>query len=145
MHTYTFRIKPGLDVREEIEKYLLRRQIKAGVLLSLVGSLKVACLRLSGAREITTGGPFEIVSATGTLSTNGIHVHLAVSDLNGAMVGGHLKKGCVVNTTAEVVIGHIVEEEYQRIMDEETGYKELETSTKWNRDLTMAGPQKQSR
>ncbi|MFC1663074.1 PPC domain-containing DNA-binding protein [Patescibacteria group bacterium] len=129
MHTYTFRLKAGQDVRQEIESFVKDRQISAGVLLSLVGSLKVACLRLNGSREITTGGPFEIVSATGTLGTDGLHIHLSLANTDGNVYGGHLKNGCLVHTTAEVVIGHIIEEEFRRVPDADTGHRELEVKS----------------
>ena len=69
-------------------------------------------------------GPLEIVSAEGTISSNGVHVHIAVSDDEGAVYGGHLMEGCKVHTTAEICIME-TEMVFKRIFDPETGYKEL--------------------
>ena len=50
-------------------------------------------------------GKFEIVSLTGTLSAGGSHhLHVAIADSTGAVFGGHLLAGCVVRTTAEIVL-----------------------------------------
>jgi riboflavin synthase alpha subunit len=49
--------------------------------------------------------PMEIVSLTGTLSSEGLHVHISLAGPDGACFGGHLVHGCIVDTTAELVIG----------------------------------------
>jgi predicted DNA-binding protein with PD1-like motif len=69
--------------------------------------------------------PMEIVSLTGTLSPDGLHVHIALSRSDGACIGGHLVPGCIVNTTAELVIGELPEVEFRRLPDPATGYREL--------------------
>ncbi len=51
-------------------------------------------------------GKFEIVSLTGTLAESGSHLHAAISDNIGNIIGGHLKKGSIIYTTAEIVIGN---------------------------------------
>ncbi|KAI2501131.1 DUF296-containing protein [Fragilaria crotonensis] len=55
----------------------------------------------------TWNEPFEIVSLVGTLAprdNNAKHLHLAISDANGTVFGGHLISGRVF-TTAELVLG----------------------------------------
>lgn len=128
MKQITFRLKPGQFLKEEIKKKA--ENIKAGVLLSIVGSLENANLRMAGAtpenqvvKNLT--GPFEIVSGTGTISKAGCHLHISVSDQDGKVWGGHLKDGCKVGVTTEVVIGVLEGVEYKRVMDKETGFKEL--------------------
>ncbi len=71
-------------------------------------------------------GPLEIVSCTGTLSPDGCHIHASVSDREGRCYGGHLKEGCPVFFTIEVVIGILENVEYTRVPDTETGFDELE-------------------
>jgi len=69
-------------------------------------------------------GLFEIVSAEGTVSREGIHVHHAIADTDGTVYGGHLLEGFIVHTTAE--IGIIKSKKiFKRIYDPKTGYKEL--------------------
>lgn len=130
MKQITFRLKPGQLLKEEIEKLAVEEEIGAGVLVSIVGNLDKAVLRMAGA---TPGndvikdlpGPFEIVSGTGTISKNGCHIHMSVSDKEGNVLGGHLKDGCAVKYTCEVVILVFDDVEYKRVKDEKTGYGEL--------------------
>ncbi|MEX1113320.1 MAG: PPC domain-containing DNA-binding protein [Patescibacteria group bacterium] len=125
MQTYSFRIEPDQDLREEIQRVVDQHAIDAGVILSGVGSLRRARIRLADAgRFLEAEQDYEIVSLTGTISRNGSHLHLSVSDDQGKTVGGHLSKGCVVRTTAEIVIG-VVQGTYRRKPDSRTGYDEL--------------------
>lgn len=79
---------------------------RAGCLISAVGSLSVVQLRLAGADEATTiQGDLEILSLSGTLSPDGAHLHMAIADGNGHLIGGHLCAGSLVRTTAELVVG----------------------------------------
>ncbi|MBI2607575.1 MAG: DNA-binding protein [Candidatus Doudnabacteria bacterium] len=130
MKQITVRLKPGQDLRKEIDKIIKEQQIKAGVILSLVGSLNKAVLRMAGAvpgkDEIKTfEGPFEIVSVTGTVGMNDCHIHIAVSSKDGLAFGGHLKEGCIVRVTAEVVLLVFDDIEYKRQYNDKTGYDEL--------------------
>lgn len=68
----------------------------------------------------------EIVSLVGTLTAEGGHLHLAVADAEGRVFGGHLVEGCTVYTTAEIAIGDLEHLKFVRVVDAETGYKELE-------------------
>ena len=129
MKQLTFRLKSGQFLKEEIEKRT--KNIKAGVLLSMVGALKNANLRMAGAtfdNQVINNfkGPFEIVSGTGTISPDGCHIHISVSDKEGKVIGGHLKENCTVEITAEIVIGVFEDISYKRAYDKETGFKELE-------------------
>ncbi len=64
----TFRLKPSQDLLEEIEQVVMENDIRAGCILSAVGSLKQATLRLANHDAYNTyTGHFEIVSATGTV------------------------------------------------------------------------------
>ncbi|MDQ7814893.1 MAG: DNA-binding protein [Patescibacteria group bacterium] len=131
MEQVSFRLKPGQLLFEEIEKGVKEKGIKAGVLLSIVAGLQNARLRMAGSDaddQIVKewDEPFEVVSGTGTVSLDGCHIHVSLSDKNGNVIGGHLKDGCVVKYTAEIVIGIFDDVEYKRIFDEETGFKELE-------------------
>ena len=92
-----------------------------------VGSLSVAKLRLAGASEATViRGDLEILSLSGTLSRDGAHLHIAVANGTGSVIGGHLCPGSLVRTTAELVIGLLPEWRFRRELDPATGYAELE-------------------
>ncbi|MBL9059102.1 MAG: DUF296 domain-containing protein, partial [Mangrovicoccus sp.] len=69
--------------------------------------------------------PLEIVALSGTLSRDGVHLHLAVADATGAMTGGHLLAGSLVRTTAELVLALAAEVVFHRPLDPATGYPEL--------------------
>lgn len=62
----------------------------------------------------------------GTVANTGVHLHIAIADQAGKTIGGHLDDGCVIYTTAEIVIGASEEFRFMRTIDEETGYPELE-------------------
>ena len=123
---HAFRLKPGCDLRKGIEQWINDNGIEAAALVTCVGSLSTATLRMAD-NEATSEllGPFEIVSLVGTLSTNGCHFHMAVSDKTGRAVGGHVAYGCKIYTTAEVVVAVLAETVFQRLEDAETGFREL--------------------
>lgn len=125
----TVRLKNGDDLREGIENILKENNVKAGALLSIVGSLSKATLRMPGGKiEKEWIEELEIVGGTGTLSVNGSHIHISISNKDGNVFGGHLAKGCIVRTTAEIVIFAFPGIEYKREPDLETGFDELKLS-----------------
>lgn len=126
MRVYALRLRPGQDLRQELEKFTRERGIRAGFVITTVGSLQKASLRLAD-KSSATGfeGKFEIVSLVGTLAQDGVHLHASISDNTGRTVGGHLVEGCVIYTTAEVIIGEAAGIEFRRETDKSTGYKEL--------------------
>lgn len=126
MTTLSFRLRPGQDLKTELDNVVKQRRIEAGLLLTGVGSLTDVSLRLANQEGATTyRGHFEIVSLVGTLSTNGSHLHLAVSDSTGRTLGGHLMPGNKIYTTAEIVIGILPNVVYAREPDPTFGYREL--------------------
>jgi len=121
-----FRLQPGDDLRRSLEGWMGEQQEQAGCVISAVGSLSVAQLRFAGAAEATPiQGELEILSLSGTLSADGAHLHIAVADSRGAVIGGHLCPGSLVRTTAELVIGLLPEWRFSRELDTATGYAEL--------------------
>lgn len=123
---YALRLKPGQDLRVELEKFTKENKISAGFIITAVGSLKETNIRLADKSDMTGfEGKFEIVSLTGTLSTDGVHLHISASDSTGKTIGGHLTEGCKIYTTAEIVIGVSDEIVFSREIDAETTFKEL--------------------
>ena len=120
-----FRLTKGMDLKGEIEKYAIDNKV-SGTIISSVGCLTSLVIRLAGGESILKkDGNFEIVSITGTLSPNGVHIHISVSDEFGNTIGGHLKNGCIVNTTAEICLIVFDNIKFGRKFDETTGYDEL--------------------
>ena len=126
MKVLPLRLQPGADLRRVMEAWIAEKEEQAGCVISAVGSLSVAQLRFAGATEATViRGDLEILSLAGTLSPDGAHLHIAVADSKGAVIGGHLCSGSLVRTTAELVIGLLPEWRFWRELDPATGYAEL--------------------
>ena len=130
MKTLTFRLKPGADLKQSIEAMVAERSVTAGFVITGVGGLEQAVVRMAGAtpnaqdiRSFT--GDYEIVSLVGTVSVNGTHLHMAFSDKEGIVYGGHLKEGTLIHPTAEIVLGYEDDVEFKRELDAETGFTEL--------------------
>ena len=126
MQNYTFRLPSGQDLFDSIESFVKEKHIEAGCVLSSVGSLTRAVLRLAN-REFYTeyNGYFEIVSMTGTISIYGSHLHVAISDGEGKTIGGHLVSGCKIYTTAEIVLAVFEDTVYKREFAADSGFDEL--------------------
>lgn len=124
--SYTVRLKPGQDLKAELFRVAQELDLKAACILSGVGSLKKLSLRLSGHKTTTEfKGDWEIVSITGTLAAQAMHVHLSASDADGKTIGGHLMDGNKIFTTCELVLLEQLDLEYHREEDPTYGYKEL--------------------
>lgn len=123
---YALRLNPGDDVRRRLEEFAAQRKLHAAYIATCAGSVRQAAIRFADQKEATLlTGPFEIVSLTGTLSADGPHLHISVSDASGRTYGGHLAEGTLVYTTAEVVVGELVGARFSRGLDPATTYKEL--------------------
>jgi uncharacterized protein len=124
---HAIRLVPGDDLRKKLAAYVQSRGIQAAAIVSAVGSLHEASLRMAdqpGPTKLT--GKYEIVSLSGTLSPDGPHLHIALSDQEGHTIGGHVLEGCMVYTTAEVVIAELTDLRFSREPDPRTGYDELQ-------------------
>lgn len=127
MTTAAFRLHPGQDLLVELERFANEQAIDAACALACVGSLTTATLRFANQEQSTVlCGHFEIVSLTGTLSRFGSHLHISISDNHGKTTGAHLMPGSTIYTTAEIVLGIMPAYQFQRTMDPQTGYPELD-------------------
>ena len=123
---HCFRLRRGQDLYEEIEAYVKAHHIAAGAVVSGVGCVSRWRLRdATGVRVRSGEEDVEIVSLMGTLSEARTHLHIALSREDLSTVGGHLKDGCIVNTTAEVVLLELSGVAFGAGYDPETGYDEL--------------------
>jgi predicted DNA-binding protein with PD1-like motif len=129
MQTFALRLRPGQDLRRELESFRAEHDLRAALVITCVGSLTHAALRMANRPETTVlEDDFEIVSLVGTLSPDGTHLHASVSDPRGAVRGGHVQVGCLVRTTAEIVLGELDHLEFTRPIDPETTWDELVVS-----------------
>jgi len=127
MKIYTFRLKPDQDLFDSIEAFVADKKIEAGCVLSAVGSLTHATLRLANRDYYNEyEGHFEIVSMTGTVATSGSHIHVSISDGDGVTLGGHLVSGSKIYTTAEIILAVFDDVIYKReLLENDSGYEEL--------------------
>jgi predicted DNA-binding protein with PD1-like motif len=126
MKAYALRLHPDQDLREALDDFSKEYSIRAGVILTCVGSLKHVTLRMADENVIREfDEKFEIVSLVGALSPDGNHIHISLSDKDGKTIGGHLKEGCIIHTTAEIVIAECDGLSFSREFDERTGFDEL--------------------
>ncbi|MBN8592588.1 MAG: DNA-binding protein [Anaerolineae bacterium] len=126
MKLHAMRLKPMQDLKQSIYQYAQDNQVQAGFVLTCVGSLQRAALRMANQDETTIlEGKFEICSLVGTVELGGIHLHIALSDGTGAMIGGHLQDGSLIYTTAEIVLGQAHDLRFSREYCADSGYDEL--------------------
>ena len=127
MKVFALRLKPETDLKQSLQEFTQVRQIQAGFILTAIGSLQQAKIRFANQSNSTLlNDKFEIISLNGTLAETGLHLHISVADQVGKTIGGHLDYGCIIYTTAEIVIGISQELVFVRTVDAATGYKELE-------------------
>lgn len=120
------RLSPGQDLRRALEDAVAARGVTAAFVVAGIGSLSAARLRLADAREAeTVATPCEILTLSGTIAGRGSHLHASLSDATGAVVGGHVGPGCIVRTTAEVLLALLPDWDFSRSPDPATGYDEL--------------------
>ncbi|MBI2769087.1 MAG: DNA-binding protein [Burkholderiales bacterium] len=130
MHIEVLRLSPGDDLRAALDaafaQWRVAHGIDAACIVSAVGSLSHAVLRYAAepaGAELHEA--LEIISLSGTLSPDGAHLHCSVAGARGDVKGGHLMPGCIVRTTAEVVVALLPGWEFRRELDAATGYNEL--------------------
>ena len=130
MQVHVLRLVPGDDLRGSLEaafaKLSKAHGINAACIVCAVGSLSRAVLRYadkSSGSDINA--PLELLMLSGTLSPDGAHLHASVADESGEVRGGHLLPGCIVRTTAEIVIALLPGWEFRRELDAATGFNEL--------------------
>lgn len=125
MQALPLRLMPGQDLRLAIEAALGSHT--AAFVLQGIGSLSVAQLRYAGVEALTTlRGDLEILTIAGSIAPDGAHLHMSVSDAQGRVFGGHVAQGCIVRTTAEILLAVLPDHAFSRELDVAgSGYKEL--------------------
>jgi predicted DNA-binding protein with PD1-like motif len=120
------RLMPGEDLAAGLDAIRAAMDAPAAAVVTCVGSLTRAVLRFADRVSATeVAGPLEIVSLTGTLDPAGHHLHATVSDADGGVTGGHVLPGCIVRTTAEVVLVALDDLAFGRAPCPVSGHREL--------------------
>lgn len=125
MKPLPLRLHPGQDLRAALEAALNGHG--AAFVLQGIGSLSVAQLRMAGAEHPTElRGDLEILTLAGSLAPDGAHLHMAISDAQGRVLGGHVAPGCIVRTTAEILLALLPDHAFSREPDVDgSGFREL--------------------
>ncbi|XP_066533085.1 bifunctional protein GlmU-like [Hoplias malabaricus] len=130
LRVYALRCGPGEELLSRLKSFVEEKRLKAPFIITCVGSVTKATLRLANATADNTNEVihlqerFEVVSLVGTLNTEA-HLHICLSDKDGKTIGGHVLGDLEVFTTAEVVIGEATDLHFAREMDRRTGFPEL--------------------
>ena len=126
MKTLPLRLSPGDDLRAALSDAVAAQGAAAAFVVAGIGSLREARLRFAGRDELHhTVGDLEILTLSGTLGEGGPHLHASLSDAHGRVFGGHVAPGCLVRTTAEVLLALLDDVRFAREPDAATGYAEL--------------------
>lgn len=132
MKPFPVRLTPGQDLRASLEAAVLAQNCRAAFVLSGIGSLSTAGIRLAGAAQPTRlTESMEILTLSGTVAASGdktgshMHMHMSISTATGQVLGGHVAPGCIVLTTAEVLLALLSDWQFTREPDALTGYDEL--------------------
>lgn len=126
MRALPVRLHPGQDLRAALESQLVQERMEAAFVLQGIGSLGTARIRFAGMSEATElTGDMEILTLCGSLSTKGAHLHISVADAQGQVRGGHVAPGCIVRTTAEIVLALLPDHHFSRAPDAVSGWDEL--------------------
>lgn len=126
---YALRLKPGMDLKQEMAQFVETSQLQSASISTCVGSLRELIIRPANQKKLLhLHGHFEIVSLTGTFADHGQnnHIHISVSDSTGNTIGGHLENGNIIYTTAEIVLLNNKDINFTRVIDPETTFYELE-------------------
>jgi predicted DNA-binding protein with PD1-like motif len=126
LRTLPLRLPPGCDLRREIERTVRDLPEQAGFVLCGIGSLTEARLRFADVPDASDiVEPLEVLSLSGSVTPEGAHLHASVATRSGQVLGGHVAYGCIVRTTAEVLVALLPDWNLWRAPDAATGYMEL--------------------
>lgn len=130
---YALRLLPGDEVLSQLRAFIQQNQLHAAWIAGCTGSMTDVALRYAGREETAQlHGTYEVISLSGTLELTGEHLHLSISDPQGAMLGGHMMPGCTVRTTLEIVIGELTALTFSRQPCAVSGYEELVVNTRYS-------------
>jgi predicted DNA-binding protein with PD1-like motif len=126
MRPLPLRLSPGDDLREALRAAVAAQGCEAAFVVSGIGSLREARIRCAGQEQPRhVVGDLEILTLAGSVGLDGVHLHASLSDADGAVFGGHVAPGCIVRTTAEVLLALLDDVTFTREPDTATGYAEL--------------------
>ena len=98
-------LEAGRDIRRSLERLAVELNA-SGFVLGVVGNLSQAAFQCPGqATPTVLEGDLEIITLQGTISPQGVHLHLSFSDGACQVWGGHLEPGTLVQKGADLLVG----------------------------------------
>lgn len=126
MKLLPIRLCPQQDLREALASVLSEHGVSAAFVLSGSGSLSEARIGYAGVSEAALlRGDLEILTLSGSIAPDGVHLHMTVSDARGTVTGGHVAPGCTIRTTAEILLALLPDYRFSREPDPQSGWDEL--------------------
>lgn len=135
---HALRLLSGEDLRQALIRFACDTHLTAACVLSFFGTLKVAVLHMpGGSHPQTIEGSLLITALSGNLSQNGCHLLLSVSDSN-RIFSGFLLDGCIIQTTAEIILGELSEMSFSYSSDARTRQSELSIQSNSSSSISAA-------
>ena len=107
MRSISLSLSPNTDLLLALKELAANENAK-GYVLGVVGNLSMALIKCPGRSEPNLlEGNLEIITLNGTISPDGIHLHLSVSDDLCKVWGGHLEIGSKVLKGVDILVGFI--------------------------------------
>ena len=105
METLTLKLEPGQDLHQSLHQLASDHKL-SGFVLGVVGDLSAACFQCPGQHNPTRmHGILEVITLNGTVSPQGVHLHLSLSDGACQVWGGHLEPGTIVHRGVQLMVG----------------------------------------
>jgi len=105
MRALPYHLSAGSDLLDCLQQLALHHGGQ-GFVLGVVGNLSQAAFLCPGQPQPTVvRGELEIITLQGTLTANGVHLHLSCSDAACQVWGGHLEPGTLVLKGVDLLIG----------------------------------------
>lgn len=116
-------LEKGEKLLESIQKKMDELEIKNGILLSAIGSMRKAALHIITNTEdqsvneyITVEKPIELSAVQGIILDGEPHFHMVCSDPD-RVYTGHLENGCEIQYLAEISIMEVKDLDLTRKFD----------------------------
>jgi len=105
MRAFPYHLTAGSDLLDCLQQ-LAQHHGGQGFVLGVVGNLSQAAFHCPGqAQPTVVRGELEIITLQGTLTAEGVHLHLSCSDSACQVWGGHLEPGTLVLKGVDLLIG----------------------------------------
>jgi len=110
---HILRVDPGEDILAAVEQFIAETDLKQAVVLGGYGTMAAYHLHWVAHNRIPTDnlfrkgeGGIEILAMNGLVVEGQPHIHIALSNPNGAF-GGHLEPGCIAYVVCEIFFGEV--------------------------------------